>query len=520
MFKHLLLSILCWSLVASRASASPYDLADGVSPSQSFEKFKEVTEKTAAVTVEEFLSDWKKADPLVFRFYLLAFRSRSLQSSTPQAPRAILFSPAADFMASFNSHSALRGARNIEIIRFDHTTEKFEFRELSFDLNNRPTLSETNPQKCLECHQSLTRTDVDPRPNWEPYFMWPGFFGMTDGRTLKSEKHMTSEELKRLDPVLDSIIINEARHEDEWYTYFWNHIASQDGRYVFLDPYVKEIGSQDARLYGTHAARDLKTVMFTQRIAQVNFRRVARLMTEDAVAFDYLKEALVGIMHCGTRYFPEEFIKWLHQNSSVKKDANLLNLNLGDKIKFLFEPFYYDTDDWSLDFKTNARFAFANRFGTPGIPDHEMSEAIAKKSSAYLSLKGMGCNTEFTKLLKKYENVQTAVAFQNHRSSFKDRIEKIKKTPLINRCVRCHASSNGFEIPQISFDNPVALQQELHQGGYKRGRLFEEIIYRVGVHATSDEQMPPQSQPTAQQREDLINYLKDLMSERVDRAPF
>ncbi len=519
MLKFLLMSV-CWGFVSEPAGATLYDLAEGVSPSQSFEKFMNAAETTSAVTVEDFLADWKKADPLVFRFYLLSFRSRSLQSSTPQAPRAILFSPAADFMASFNGHSAVRGSRNIEMIRFDHAAEKFEFRELTFDSINRPHLSEPNPQKCLECHQSATRTDVDPRPNWEPYFMWPGFFGMTDGGTLKSEKHLTPEELKRLDPALDSVIINEARHEDEWYAYFWNHIASQDGRYAFLDPYVKEIGTQDTRLYGTHASRDLKTVMFTQRIAQVNFRRVARIMTDDTVAFDYLKEAVVGILHCGTRYFPDEFLSWLHENSSIQKDANLLSLNLGDRIKFLFEPFYYDTDDWSMDFKTNARFAFSNRFGTPGRPEHEFSNSIANKSPAYGSLKGMGCNPDFKQLLKKYENIQTAVELQNRRIGFKDRIEKIKKAPLINRCVRCHASSNGFDIPQISFDNPVALQKELQLGGYKRGRLFEEILYRIGVHATSDEQMPPQSQPTAQQREDLIKYLKELMSERIHRAPF
>ncbi len=519
MLKLLLVS-LCWGFVARPAVATLYDLPEGVFPSQSFEKFMNTAQTTSAVTVEDFLVDWKKADPLVFRFYLLAFRSRSLQSSTPQAPRAILFSPAADFMASFNSHSALRGSRNIEIIRFDNTNEKFEFRELTFDLINRPILSEPNPQKCLECHQSVTRTDVDPRPNWEPYFMWPGFYGMTDGGTLKSEKHMTDDEQERLDPVLDSIILNETRHEEEWYTYFWNHIASQDGRYAFLDPYNKDIGSQDGRLYGSHAARDLKTVMFTQRIAQVNFRRVARIMTEDTLAFDYLKEALMGILHCGTRYFPNEFLSWLHKNSSIRKDANLLNLNLGDKIKILFEPFYYDTDDWSMDFKTNARFAFSNRFGTPGIPDNEFSESIANKSATYRALKGKGCNTDFIKLLKKYENIQASVALQNHRSGFKDRIEGIKKTPLIKRCVRCHASPSDFEIPQISFDNSIALQQQLHQGGYMRGRLFEEIIYRIGVHATSDEQMPPQAQPTAQQREDLIKYLRELMSERIDRAPF
>ncbi len=174
MLKSFFFYCICFCTFSSYAAG--YELADGVSPSLSYDKFIHAVQNTQAITVEDFLKDWKQADPLVFRFYLLSFRSRSLQSATPQSPRAILFSPAADFVASFNGHSALRGSRNIEVIRFNHSTERFEFREITFDLKNRPTVSEENPRKCLECHQSFTRADVDPRPNWEPYFMWPGFF--------------------------------------------------------------------------------------------------------------------------------------------------------------------------------------------------------------------------------------------------------------------------------------------------------------------------------------------------------
>lgn len=514
MLKSLFFYCICFCTFSSYAAG--YELAEGVSPSLSYDKFMHAVQTTQAVTVEDFLKDWKQADPLVFRFYLLSFRSRSLQSATPQSPRAILFSPAADFVASFNGHSALRGSRNIEVIRFNHSTERFEFREVTFDLKNRPTVSEENPRKCLECHQSFTRADVDPRPNWEPYFMWPGFFGMTDGPPLKSEKHLTQAERERLDPSLDSIIFNETNHEEEWYNFFWSQIAPTDLRYSLLDLFNKDVGTQDAKLYGSHAARDLKTTMFTQRMAQVNFRRVARIMTDDKEVFNYLQEALIGVMRCGTRHFPETFLNWLRENSSISQEKNLLNLDLGDRMKLLFEPFYYDTDDWSMDFKTNARFAFSNRFGTPGRPDHEFSEVIAKKSKSYAALKMLGCDSKFTKRLEKYQDLAKAQALRNQRIEFKDRIEAIKNTPLINRCIRCHASPNDLVIPQISFDQPSQLKQELLRTGFKRGRLYDEIIHRVGVHAASDEQMPPQGLPTAQQRDDLIQYLKSLINERTD----
>jgi hypothetical protein len=490
---------------------SSYDLADSVGASESLDKFIQVVERTSSTNMEDFLVEWKKADPIIFRFYLLSFRSRSLQVATPQSPRVILFSPVADFMASFNSHSATRGSQNIELIHFDDKTERFEFRELTFDLNKRPQLSEVNPRKCLECHQSFSRLDNDPRPNWEPYFMWPGFFGMRDGPLLKSPKNFTDAEKSRLDPTLDEIILDEASHEDEWYNYFWKNIVPQDLRYSILDPYDNEISKKDEKLYGTHARREIKTSMFTQRIAQLNFRRVARLMTEDREVFNFLKEAIVTINHCRATSLPEEFLNWLQKNSTIDETANFANLNIGDKIKFLFEPFYYDTDDWSMDFKTNGRFSFSSRFGTPGLPESEMAKAFAKKSPEYSALKNMNCNSEFIESLKKYQDLEKASTLQKKRLRFKNRIDAIKKTPLINRCIHCHASPSSFDIPKISFDNLTDLQTQLQQTGYKRGRLYDEILYRVGVHADSDEQMPPQSITTPQQRNDFILQLEELM---------
>lgn len=494
---------------------SAYDLAPGVVESESFDFFMDLVQTTTSVTMEEFLAEWKQRDPLLFRFYLMSYRSRSLQSATPEAPRILLFNPITDFVASFNGHQAKRGSQNIETVRFNHKTDRFEFRELTFDNKNKPTLSEVNPKKCLECHQSLTRDQADPRPNWEPYFMWPGFYGSVDGKLVRSKNELSHDQLKRMDPSLDSIIFNELDSENKWFENFMATVFPFDSRYSILTPFDKDVAAVDARLFGTHARRPLRTVMFTQRIAQHNFKRVTRIMLEDAAVFDYLKEALVSVLHCPRRVqLPFHFIERHKQNSSVQSVDDIFALEFGSLIKLFFEPFYYDTDDWSMDFKTNGRLAFSHRFGTPGRPTYEISNILESKSKAFSQLKEMKCNKEFSDLLKKYEDPQIFEQLQQKRLAFKQRIEAVKQTPLIQRCINCHSSSSGrLDIPQIAFDDKEQLKQQLKRGGYKRGTLASEIFYRIGPHAEFDDQMPPQGLPPEQQRQDLINYINELKAE-------
>jgi hypothetical protein len=183
-------------------------------------------------------------------------------------------------------------------------------------------------------------------------------------------------------------------------------------------------------------------------------------------------------------------------------------LNLDDQVRLLFEPFYFNTDDWSMDFKTDGRFAFASRFGTPGRPHYELMLAINSLSPAMAKI---SCrDPEFVKSLDKYNNLQRAIQLQEKRSGYKERLEKLKSAPLINRCISCHSSPSSRDVPQIPFENPSALKERLLETKYKQGTLLAEIIYRTGAHANSDEQMPPRGVPTEKQRDDLISYLKAL----------
>ena len=114
--------------------------------------------------------------------YVLMYRSRSLQEATFAAPRAILYSESGRFVVTFNGGDPnLSGHDTLETIQYRDDSRTFEFREISFADGKKPAVSVLNPQKCLACHQSRHRQDIDPRPNWEPYFIWPGAYGSFDG---------------------------------------------------------------------------------------------------------------------------------------------------------------------------------------------------------------------------------------------------------------------------------------------------------------------------------------------------
>lgn len=484
---------------------STYDLHPSVGPSESFTTFLDLLKNDSATNLDEFLVQWKARDPLLFRFYLLAYRSRSLQEATPENPRAILFHPSADFAAAFNGHPSQKGYNQMELYRFNYQQNKFEFYELSFLENQKPRLSEANPRKCLDCHQSLGRTDVDPRPNWEPYFMWPGFYGSAGDRTFKSIDHLFPSMKEKMDPVRDAVMLQEIPLEEERYSRF-QELRANHPRYKLLESFNKELAAQEAEIYGSHARADLKTLMYTQRVAQINFRRVSRLIKEDQELFEYIKDALVVSLSCSAGALPEDFTRWLYENSSLQKNGFYpSNLDLGDRIKLIFEPFYFDTDDWSMDFKTNAQFAFSNRFGTPGTPDVELFSVLGGSDMGRIDCRSV----KSSEPMKKYSDLKMARRIQQRRLPLKVAIDKFKNTPLIQRCIGCHVDPN-LDTPAIPFDYPLSLKQALKKVGFKRGTLLDEIIYRTGAHAESADQMPPRGTPTAQQQKELIEYLKSL----------
>jgi hypothetical protein len=148
-----------------------------------FENLKEIIEKNNARKIEDLL-------PLLpqeaYQATMLAHKSRSLQPASALEPRAILsFSNSTLFLA-FDSGTKARPDR-LEVIQYREQSKTFEFREINFPTEgsglNKVRFSEANPTVCMGCHRG-----PNPRPNWDSYKLWPGFYGSGDKEILRVEQ--------------------------------------------------------------------------------------------------------------------------------------------------------------------------------------------------------------------------------------------------------------------------------------------------------------------------------------------
>ena len=80
--------------------------------------------------------------------------------------------------------------------------------------------------------------------------------------------------------------------------------------------------------------------------------------------------------------------------------------------------------------------------------------------------------------------------------------------PLIDRCAACHTGEVG---PQIPFTDGDRLARQLLSGDYRRGRLLDEILYRLDPLSGSDA-MPLGDSIGANERRGLEQYFLSLAS--------
>ena len=209
-----------------------------------------------------------------FTRYTLIYRSGSLQAATPQSPRVIVAGPRAEFVLAFTDENASYGGDEIEAIQYRRELAKFEFFVIRPDssgaLRVRPGVG------CTLCHGQ------DPRPNFQPYATWPGFFGSDDDRLAGGVSLPT---------------------EQGWLTTFAQSASSRH-RYRMLqgitDGYRPVAGSESR----TEFAHNFE---LTFRIAQMNYRRISRILSERA-DWPKLKYAWLMSVGCGSEFasaFPD-----------------------------------------------------------------------------------------------------------------------------------------------------------------------------------------------------------------------
>lgn len=164
---------------------------------------KDFIESRNLKSVEEFVvaasKETRFAEFFSDRNTFVLYRSASLQPadpSSPERPRVIRTSQDAKLIWSISGFSD-----TIEIIQFNDTTKSFEFLEVNPTLTGteRFKLHQGPGNKCAACHSG--------RPNWDPYPMWPGFYGGMDGGPETGERALASAlyKGKKALPLFDSL---------------------------------------------------------------------------------------------------------------------------------------------------------------------------------------------------------------------------------------------------------------------------------------------------------------------------
>lgn len=517
--KLLLTTIFLLSIQPSFGESYSYESDMDFDDQISIDSFKESIELNNADTVEKALSLVPKD---FFENYVLVYRSRSLQDSSFEYPRVIAFGKSARFVLAFNGHKDQKGFNSIETIQFRENEQKWEFSEITFSGNGLPTF-ETNPTKCLECHQSPSRTDIDMRPNWEPYNFWPGVYGSVDDTIepkLKKELQWSQDHGTNLHGVLarfvedDFFLVDEQSQEQESLKYFEENIKTKsDSRYRFL---------------GEFSTRD--PLNLTKSLVRLNMFRVARLMKQNlGEHFPIYKYALFGLgsasyqssrnlkFRCSEFYLSGEPLQ-LHLNylgdlqvepdQYLKPSNSYWRTDLAVALDIIFKPLGISTKDWSMDFKTNGRFAFQNRYGSPADSFEHLREAMlrvygnepaSELSCDELEERSLNATQSF------YDSGEMERLFEATAST-----PALPQKPLIQRCINCHVGYDDVLAPYIPFNNPMLLKAKLGETTYKRGSLLDEIKYRTGSHAKRNEQMPPAGQVDPELRREFIEYIESL----------
>ena len=135
-----------------------------------------VSEKNpgAALSVEALLERL----PEKYRsHFVLQYKSFSNHSANGTHPRVIFFGPDAKLLLAFSGLQSDPHYNTIEMIEYQPATASFSFYSVHFQPKGTAKV-EINPPDCKRCHGQ------DPKPNWEPYSLWPGTFGSLHDRIL------------------------------------------------------------------------------------------------------------------------------------------------------------------------------------------------------------------------------------------------------------------------------------------------------------------------------------------------
>lgn len=121
--------------------------------------------------------------PGTLQTFTFNFNSKSAQGPgvSPEMPGIVRMSQDGKLVLRYTCDPSKPTYNKIEVLTYDDSTEKYKM--ASIDLGKpRDHRVEENPKLCLSCHNPGGEKSpvVDPRPNWQQYDQWTGFYGSED----------------------------------------------------------------------------------------------------------------------------------------------------------------------------------------------------------------------------------------------------------------------------------------------------------------------------------------------------
>jgi hypothetical protein len=468
-------------------------------------------------SIEALLPVLKKRDPNIFHDYVMLYGSRSLQESSATNPRVLLITKKAEMILSFNGDEKQKGFNELEVMFFDKNENRFNFQEFSFQ-NGKVKASEVNPRKCLACHQSPFRKDVDPRPNWEAYNLWPGVFGSV-GHISDVTDQIYEKGVLVKQPRYNEFLATQRKQEESITDIFFTSYQPQHPRYSQLVPFQKFQDNKTSHYYSGVGADYLpapnRTPLFlTQSLAVLNARRLARLIQTDYPEIqEAYKYALMSAVKCFELPLPPDLMEWHKKKLSAQNiswDPSIMNKNVGKleyAMDFIFKAYGIDTADWTTDFNTNGQFAMTEKYGIPS-GSSVSNPAYAESFQEIWNLPEFDADDDCSALKKKsLEVLSQKISPTLHPPELTEIVDAQKK-PLLDRCISCHVLSDV--APFIPFDDPGALKVALKKND---GRLYQKILYRLGPMPNFRDAMPPQGYVYPGQKQDVLNFISGLYLE-------
>lgn len=253
--------------------------------------------------------------------YVLLHHSKSDQKASPLKPRVLMLGKTAKLVFAYSAYDeSEEGCDILQVQEFSDQSHRFSFREVSL-CGGEYRISLANPPKCMSCHNGpeSNSSQVDPRPLWEPYNVWPQTYQPSANSLLFSNNSSSPTDEAFESELLDSyekeILLFDRNIEDHYNQFLES--SRDDVLYSQLKPFEPR-------------GKKLSVEM-TDRLNQLNLRRIARLIKQEE--FDPIRHLMIGAATVWDCYDEDE----------LKIDAQLwetIRENAWQKINY--RPVYYD----------------------------------------------------------------------------------------------------------------------------------------------------------------------------------